>query len=351
MNTAICIIGVGAATSLGHSAAVTGTALRAGLTGFCEHPYWIGPSGDPLVVAMARYLPRTVPPMSRIADLASLALIDVFSRLTREIRDVTLLLAHPEPSRIGYPANEIVEALQLRAKNAAPLVRRIQPGSIFRIGQAGGVAALEQAMAILHDERAQFCLVGALDSWLFPDTLKILDGTGRVKSRKNPWGFVPGEAAAFCLLCSRPVATKYNLHVYGELVSAQIAEEQSFESPTAVNTGEGLAKATRAALSGLSSDAEVDEIFCDLNGLRSRADEFGFTVMRVGRRLGQYFRAPASSWGDIGAASTVTAIAAAAILAERGFPRGRRVLVTASSDEKSRGAALLDLPPKRNDEF
>jgi 3-oxoacyl-[acyl-carrier-protein] synthase-1 len=262
-----------------------------------------------------------------------------------------VFLAGPVPSRAGL-APDLGESL---ARTVAGITGRgagATSVSLISGGHAGGLLALERALAMLRAGAAEACLVGAADSWFFPDTLEAMDGANRFKSRKNPWGFIPGEAAAFCLLCTEATAERAQIKVRGRVLEIGLSEEHSTAVPGAVNTGEGLWRAVRAAIDVLPNGTSVDEVMCDLNGARDRADELGFLFARLGQRLGGEVRfwAPATSWGDIGAASAITAITTAVVVAERGFPRGPHVLVTAGSEGGLRGAALLHLPPMRRDE-
>ncbi|MGK3968091.1 hypothetical protein WMF38_28490 [Sorangium sp. So ce118] len=345
--TGACIVGLGAATPLGPTAPVTAAAARAGVSGFRDHPYRVDPAGEAHRVAMARYVDVDLPPAERLSALVERSLHEGLAGFRDAAPGLPVVLAVPGPSRAGL-APDVGEILtRTIARTAGITSVSLIPG-----GHAAGLAALETALALLRAGNADACLVGAADSWFFLDTLEAMDGANRFKSRRNPWGFIPGEAAAFCLLCTTRAAQRANARVRGRLLSVGLAEEQAALVPGAINTGEGLSRAVRAALSAVSSDVRVDEVLCDLNGARDRADELGFLFARLGPRLGEdaRFWAPATSWGDIGAASAIAALTTAVVVAERGFPRGPHVLVTASSEEGLRGAALLHLPPLRSDE-
>lgn len=349
--TGACIAGIGAATSLGPTALVTAAAVRAGMSGFRDHPYRIDPAGDPHKVAMARYVDVDLPPAERLAALVDRSLRESLASWEDAAPGIPVFLAVPERSRTGLAPdlNEILARTiaTTTGRGADTTSVALVPG-----GHAGGFAALEKALAVLRMGGADACLVGAADSWFFSDTLEVMDGANRFKSRKNPWGFIPGEAAAFGLLCTERAAQRARSRVRGRVLGVGLSGEHAATLPGAINTGEGLSRAVRAALTALPKDARVDEVLCDLNGARDRADEFGFMFARLGPRLGDEARfwAPATSWGDLGGASAITALTMAVVVAERGFPRGPHVLVTASSEQGLRGAALLHLPPLRSED-
>lgn len=349
--TAVHIAGIGAATALGPTAAVTAAAARAGLNSFRDHPYRIDPAGDPHKVAMARYVDMDLSPADRLAALVERSLRECLSSWSDDATGIPTFLAIPGPSRAGLTPmlgdimTRVIIDTMGRGLHESKVM--IVPG-----GHAGGLVALQKALALLQAGGAEACFVGAADSWFFPSTLEAMDRLNRFKSRKNAWGFIPGEAAAFGLLCTQRAAMGARVKVRGSVLGVGLSEEPAATDPGAINTGEGLSKAVREALAALPGDVHVDEVMCDLNGARDRADEFGFMFARLRPRLGDEatFWAPAASWGDIGTASAITAITAAVLVAERGFPCGPRVLVTSSSEEGLRGAALLDLPPLRSDD-
>jgi 3-oxoacyl-[acyl-carrier-protein] synthase-1 len=80
----------------------------------------------------------------------------------------------------------------------------------------------------------------------------------------------------------------------------------------------------------------------DLSGEPYRADEYGFTALRLANRLStdHQRRIPALASGDLGAASAVAHTALAAWACHR-RPDGAAHLILASSDDPLRGAVVL----------
>ncbi|HZF81097.1 MAG TPA: hypothetical protein VEZ89_15045, partial [Rubrivivax sp.] len=56
MSDAVVIVGLGANTALGQGAFATAAAVRAGISGFVQHPYMIDTAGEPMRAAIAPYL-------------------------------------------------------------------------------------------------------------------------------------------------------------------------------------------------------------------------------------------------------------------------------------------------------
>jgi 3-oxoacyl-[acyl-carrier-protein] synthase-1 len=75
----------------------------------------------------------------------------------------------------------------------------VKASAVVRAGHAGGAFALEAACTLLSDG-AEAVLLGGVDSYVHPDVLAWLDEECRLHALGAEDGFVPGEAAAFCLL-------------------------------------------------------------------------------------------------------------------------------------------------------
>ena len=103
----ICIIGLGARTSVGLSAPSSAAAVRAGITRISEHPYMIDKSGESMIVAMASYLPDDAVGIERFWKLALPAAQEAFnflSILTGGLPPIPLIVGLPA-ERPGLPGN------------------------------------------------------------------------------------------------------------------------------------------------------------------------------------------------------------------------------------------------------
>ena len=165
----------------------------------------------------------------------------------------------------------------------------------------------------------------------------------RRQARANPYGRLPGEAAAAVALTGQPDAASWCT-----LTGAGIAQEPVTWTVPQPCIGAGLTAAAQQALSPAVHDSQpscadlVARVTADLNGEPYRADEFGFTALRVAKALAPDYQriVPALCTGDIGAATAIlhTALAAYAFHA-RSLP-GRHLLL-AGSDDTLRGAVVL----------
>jgi 3-oxoacyl-[acyl-carrier-protein] synthase I len=252
-------------------------------------------------------------------------------------RPIDLLLALPE-SRPGLPQGF---ALAVGSRVAEELGGCVTLGKlkVKPRGHAAGLALLGEAAAALAQDPEALLLVGGVDTWVVPETLEWLDSLEALHSSVMPWGFCPGEAAAFCLLgCEQLGRGQVEIAGFGEAMEANRIRTET------VCTGTGLTTAWRASLPSIAgTKIRVDSIWCDLNSEPYRADEFAFSVLRTRELLADDVDivTPADCWGDVGAASGPLLVIAAAIAAAKAYAPGPLSLISASSEGGSRSAVLM----------
>lgn len=339
----IMLVGLGAATALGASAAATGAAVRAGIAGFGDHPYMLDARGDPFVVAMAGWLDPGMQAQGRMVELARSAAIEaVQGAPAAAAAALTAFVGLPE-SRPGLDAS-LADAI------SGALSDRRMPGAaaanvhVLTIGHASGLMALEAGTRMLHQGGAEFVLAGGVDSQIDADTLEWLDCCDRLHVSTNGWGYVPGEAAAFCLLCTARTAERHGLDPLGSIGAFGVAEEANRIYTQTICIGRGLTQAVRQTLDAMPAGAIVNATICDQNGEAYRADECGFMLSRTAERFAAptEFATPADCWGDVGAASGPLFVLLAACAARKGYAKGPRTLLWASSEGGARSAALFE---------
>lgn len=346
-SLSIRIVATGARSAVGDSAPMTAAAARGGLAGFSFHPYLVDKSGKPMNTARAPYVPIELAGAPRSLALAAPAACEALAGIPPgRVRTLPVFLALP-PDRPGLAAGyaaSVVNGLRERLVDVAPLGDVV----LTATGHAGGLACLAAAQEALTSGAADLCLVGGVDSYLEPETMEWLDDEGLLLSQANRWGFVPGEGAGFSLLASESAAVRLGAADLGRVLTVATAIEPHHARSGGVCVGKGLAAAMRGALD--AAPGRVDQLLGDLNGTRYRADEYGFAITRLGGRLGGLATtALSSSWGDIGAATVPLLVSFVVRTALRGFPKGPRTLIWASSEGGARGAAVVDAPPLRVD--
>ncbi len=340
----IHIVGLGARTPVGLSAPMSAASVRAGISRIGEHPYMIDRTGEAMVVARASYVPDEASGVQRYVELAAPAVQEAFLPLqntTVQLEPMPIIVGLPA-QRPGLPAN-LVERVANHFKNMVHGVLRFSEVKTISCGHSAGLMAMQEGSQKIREGRAEFCLAGGIESYLEPETLEWLDEQEQLHSEKNKWGFIPGEAAGFCLLASARALEKYRLRTLGRILAVATAREANLIKTDSVCTGEGLTKAFRAALRSLPPQQKVDHVICDLNGERYRADEYGFTVARTSEHFvdATDFLAPADCWGDVGAASGPLFVNLAIAAGLREYAKGPLFLIWTSSEGGERSAALL----------
>ena len=115
----VVVVGVGAATPIGGTAAASAAAVRGGIGGFGDHPYMIDARGEPFVVAMAPYLEPDMGVEARILELASAAAHDALGTLqaVAEPTEMTAIVGVPEarPGLRSDLASRVADSLRRRS--------------------------------------------------------------------------------------------------------------------------------------------------------------------------------------------------------------------------------------------
>lgn len=208
------------------------------------------------------------------------------------------------------------------------------------LGHAGGLVLLNDALQQLRAGTIRYALLGGTESYFIAEWLDGLDQQYRLKSARNIDGFIPGEAAAFVLLerDSSEQSTPSTPRVNVKAVRVGSGNPQA----SLIRTGSCLSELLDALL---RDHAESPWIVCDLNGESARMNEWAYAVVRLGRVLGTpvMLEHPATSFGDIGAASGVASLIVAAHRLQRqiGLVQRSSAVVWSASDSGERAAAFV----------
>lgn len=340
----ICIVGVGACTSVGLNAPATAAAVRAGISGFQEHPFMINQEGDPYMLAMVPSVDASLGGAERYIAISTSAIheaLEPLKQLDQKKHKLRVMIALPE-NRPGLP-DDLGEKITGHVMTLSNEDYAFQDIKTANKGHTGGLMALESASRLLAAGENEFCLVGGVDSYIDPDTLDWIEENEQLHIPSNAWGFIPGEAAGFCLVCSDRTAHKYRLPVKARLVAISTGFENNKIKTETICIGEGLTQAVRGVVAQLPENVKIDYTICDQNGEAYRADEFGFMLCR----LSDYFidpsdyMAPADCWGDVGAASFPLFLNQVIAAGEKRYAKGECTLLWGSSEGGERGAGLV----------
>jgi 3-oxoacyl-[acyl-carrier-protein] synthase-1 len=224
---------------------------------------------------------------------------------------------------------------------------RVTGVKVLPHGHSAGLMAIGTACRELRDGTAAFLLAGGVDSYIDADTLEWLDDCERLHIPTNAWGFLPGEAAGFCLLCSVATAERHGLKVLGKIAAMATANEPNRIYTETVCIGEGLTpgRATGSRLHAAGCEDRCHALRPERRGLPCR--RVGFMLARTSEGFVNPadFEAPADCWGDVGAASGPLFVVLAAMAAKKGYAKGPRTLLWTSSESGERSAVLFEADP------
>lgn len=346
MDAPVYLVANGARTPLGLYAAASAAAYRAAISAAASHPHMIDRAGNPMPAAMDSLLDIKLVGPQRLLLLAQdplreacgpLSVYDHASRLR-----LPLFLGLPEP-RPGFSPDD---ALLIRTHIAQTegLPADISEVLIATHGHAAGLAALSTAAAQIRQGHLSACLAGGIDSYFHPDTMEWLDENRRLLSTIARSGFVPGEAAGFCLLMNEQACRESGLQPLALVSPGAMSMEPKHIKSSETCLGEGLSAAVSAAIANMPNpSARIDALYCDQNGERYRGEEWGFVCLRLGQHFEDptAYHSPADCWGDVGAASGPLFAMLVCQANERGYAAGPHSMLCASSEGGMRSAIVI----------
>ena len=349
---AVHVVAIGASTAVGRDAWSSAAAVRAGISGFTQHPYMIDTVGEPMIVAVAPWLDIGLTGLARFEALGYPAIDQALVPITESHDNglrVALSLGLPSPR----PGLSDTLQYDLRKSISAKYRPIFESIAAFPNGHAAGLLALEAAVKKLLQETLDACVVAGIDSYIEPETLEWLEECDQLHSAgplNNAWGFIPGEAAGALLLMRASVAKRMHLKPLATVLGIGSAHEPKRIKTETICIGEGLTQAFRNAFTALPADTQVSDVYCDMNGEPYRADEYGFAATRAKEAFASPsdFVAPADCWGDVGAASMPLGIKLALIAGQKWYAQGSHAFVWASSESGERGASLFYVPVREH---
>ena len=344
--------GTSAITSVGGNAATTCAVVNAKIIGVAQHSLYrckpLHPNEEkalPLFCSRVPFVNEEQGGVERLLKLAVPALREVVANAkleTTRLADGKLLLA--------LPALDVVTATWGAEQAFVPNL--CQRAGIYPIGQShiqfgestSFFELLAESCKALEKGECQFCIVGAVDSYLFKHRLDELDKHWRLRSTKNVDGFIPGEAASFMVIEKLEAAKWRGVRPLASINALGFSDENNAADTGRKSSGVGLTQAIRQALVGITD--RVDVIYGDLNGESYRAFEWGITQVRVADQLSVDFslRHPAECYGDVGVATgaLLLTLAADELQTKESLLTPKTVLMfTASHNTGARAAASL----------
>jgi 3-oxoacyl-[acyl-carrier-protein] synthase-1 len=308
-----------------------------------QHPFLLDGTHGKLRCGLDARLDVQLLGAPRITALAQASLAEVVCKLGAHGVDaeLTLMLSLPE-LRPGFGAREL-EGVAQAVRAELPSQIRAETQTVAE-GHAGALASFERAAKLIVSDPARLVILGGVDSYLDAATIDWLASESRISCEGARSGFLPGEAAAMIVLASAEAREKLGLPSLGRISAAAQAREKRDPNIGAGLLGEGLSEVIAAvAAEHIEHAGYVDDVYCDLNGERSRTTDWSFAVLRHGSwfRNATRYRSAVSACGDVGAATGALNVVLAVRAWQRGLASGKRALVCGSSWSGLRAAALL----------
>jgi 3-oxoacyl-[acyl-carrier-protein] synthase-1 len=337
-----------AVTAVGPTIEQNLASVCAGIQRFTDHPLHTAAAPDPplsgaepAACALVPGLDAGMPIPERLLQLSLFAAPRFFSDVgwsRREVADAAVFWVLPEPARLasfaGYEtliAGEFLTRLGIGGGAS----RSITAGS-------GGFAeAVDAAHKHLESGQSRRAIVVALDSWIDRDSMQWLDSAYRLKSERNPDGFIPGEGCAIIALEPAAAAKARHAPALARIQGVAVSSEAAPFGSGRRSTASGLTQAIDGVASLLSS-TEPLWVLCDMNGESCRAAEWGAVLCRSRRlkNVGTLWH-PAENWGDVGAASGGLALALVCEAYRRNRAPNMNALIWNASDGSARGAVAV----------
>lgn len=341
----VYLCGVGARTPLGFNAVATAAAVRGAISAIGDHPFFLDKVGQPINMAcdagLTPSLATGLDLTHRMKTMLLAAINEALGNVKLNWKDTLIQcwIGLPEPRPGLLP--EVIRSV------SSSVATELGIEQIYQIerGHSSGLMVMHKAATLISSGEMDLCLVAGVDSYHSRLTLDWLDRIGVLLSKKNRNGFIPGEAAAACLLASRTALHRYRLPVLASITAAATGIEPHPIRGEEVCIGEGLTAVLKSVITPLQHRKQViTAAYCDINGERYRNEELVYTLLRTqdGFLDAHDYQCPADCCGDVGAASGLLFASLAVASKQRGYAKGSFPVLWAGSESGYRAAVLLN---------
>ena len=332
---------VGLICAVGLDAPSACAAMRAGIAGFEELPYW---DSDNLPVIGAR-----VPGLSddlqfgpRLVEMLAQALTDCLSTVSEfELETLPLLVGLAEVGRPGG-GGALQHGIVAQVEKKLGVRFHADLSAALPEGHTAGFAGLRLARDLLRAHAVPACVVCGVDSYINASSIYWLDRHWRLKRERHTDGVIPGEAAAAVLVLRQAPST---LATCVEIAGLGYGLERAPVLSSEPLLGRGLASACSQALREAGwGFHDLDFRITDMTG-----ENYGFRehvlaegrLVRIVRSQAQPVWHAADSIGDTGAAAGVVQLATGAAALIKGYAPGPRVACFTSAVNGARSVVAL----------
>ena len=344
----IYIADLGMITPVGFNAQMTTASVKAGIASineveFYDHDYnAVRMSTVPdealetAVDATEVIMPLTAR-QYRLLQLSTLAISGIDALLPKD-HMVPVFLAGPqnilekEPSIDKHFLDNLAEQSNINID--------LESSRCITTGRAGGLDIIDTAFKYFETSRAQFVIVGGVDTYYDKAIINYYVEQQRILTMESMDGFIPGEGAGFLLLVSEQAPDSIIKKCKSYMTLPGSGFEEGYIGSLEPYTGSGLSTAIQNTFA--TSEIEgIKFIMSSMNGENYFAKELGVAITRNRSNISDNFTVQhiAEYCGDMGAAIGPVMIG---ILHNRNSVKQPPGLVYCSSDSGFRSAVCVD---------
>ncbi|MGH7297469.1 MAG: beta-ketoacyl synthase N-terminal-like domain-containing protein [Polyangiaceae bacterium] len=351
MNTLAVVVGAGARTSVGLTARHTAFLLRCGAAGFHETPL-LDLNEEPVTIGTVPVIDPLLVGADRVRLLAEAALGEALASLGDKLPELRLRIVLGLDERLGVKVDGAPTAADTLAADMNDRARKRGVGAVVVEAVARGEASAGLRLKAACDELAaggvDVVLLGGAHSDYDPPVLQRLSEQGRLFGSGCINGIIPGECAAFVVLCAAGFARKHDLPVRSKLHGiGQGFEKANPDNDLPSSPAQGLTLAMKQATASLLADkVRAGWILTDMTAEMHRIHEFQSVFVRAQPVLGnpQWIDAHAHRLGQLGAAALPLHAAIAATNWRHGFGPHGLALSMVGSDSGERVVTVWGEP-------
>jgi 3-oxoacyl-[acyl-carrier-protein] synthase I len=346
----LVITGVGMLTPVGLNANVSLHSVRSGITRLDIQRYpdrtkqWL--SGGRIMYWSGEIRAK------RLRYFAELALKQALEQASGgkgafPLSSAAVVIGMPEVARPGYRFT--TDGFVLERWLADMNMDFKGPCEFVEAGHCNGHAGLARAHQLIESGAVRLCVIGAVDTQLQLRVLRWHEDHYRLKCSYMNDALIPGEGSCFIVVESEQSARDREVPQLARLLSTATDREPANILSEQPNTAQGLTRAIRKALIDANlKSAQIQSVWCDLNGESYRAREWAFTEVRLAFQDYTKLIHPADCYGDLGAVSDVVLLGLSSQAQATGWANGQVSLIFTGSEEGIRGATIVGPPGGRH---
>ncbi len=356
----IVITSIGLASSMGDSAPAM-AAARAGISRPVPlEPEGLGDRGEEAPVAMGHVCPEAAGTRGygRLETLLLSALGGAFSgadpSLLADSRSGLVVVLPLPPDRPSLrqmeegnrkPHGGLMAALLERLGAVGGLPIHESRCQLLEAGHAGVFGALAEVMARIRSGQLDRVVLAAADSLIEEANVQWLADSHRLRAGSDP-GLSPGEGAGVLLLERENAALLRGAWPLARITRATFEAAAGSDAPmiAGFHGGNALQRALTGCLEG-GQGVAVGALLHDGNGEVRRTRHLWSNLQALEPSFRSLWDTPqwliAEHFGDLGAATGAFQLCSAVRAFQRGYAPGEGLLLCATSDDGSSGAALV----------